>query len=60
MRAIALGTRLDAGMGDRAGTEILAYLLDLQLSGIPIDIMTTGMQADRRSPYQCLRNQRDR
>jgi hypothetical protein len=33
-------------MADRAGTEILTYLLDLQLSGIPIDIMTTGMQAD--------------
>jgi hypothetical protein len=32
--------------GDHAGTEILAYLLNLQFGGIPIDIMATRMQTD--------------
>jgi hypothetical protein len=47
-------------ISDHAGTEILAYLLDLQFGGIPIDIMATGMQTDWRSHDKCLRNQSNR
>ncbi len=33
-------------MGNKHGTEILPYLLNLYLIGIPIDIMATRMQTD--------------
>src|ERR1700688_4930612 len=47
-------------LGDHAGTEILAYLLDLQFGRIPTDIMATGMQTDWRSRDERLCNQSNR
>src|SRR5229473_1623570 len=43
-----------------AGTEIPAYLLDLQFGGIPGDIMATGMQSNRRSNHERLGDQSNR
>ena len=34
------------GVGDHAGTEIPAYLLNLQFRRIPMDIMAACMQTD--------------
>jgi hypothetical protein len=47
-------------VSDHAGTEILAYLLDLQLGGIPIDIVAAGMQTDGRSHEKRLCNHSNR
>jgi hypothetical protein len=38
------------------GTEILAYLLNLQIIGVPTDVVAPGLETDRRPHDKRFRN----